>query len=247
MELTDKIVWITGSARRLGRAMALEIAKRGANIVVHYSTSRDEAETLAREIEAMGRRTLIVQGDQGKIEDIKRIVAEIDAAFGRLDALVNSASNFKRTPIESITEADWDDSLAVNLKGPAFCAIEAARLIRRGGGGKILNMADWAGLRPYKGFLAYMIAKAGVVALTRTLALELAPEIQVNAIAPGPVLLPEGMSPREVRSVLRHVPLKRLGSPQDIATTAAFLLEGSDYITGQILCVDGGRLIANPG
>lgn len=247
MELTDKIVWITGSAKRLGRAMALEIAKHGANIVVHYSTSRAEAETLAREIEALGRRTLIVQGDQSKIEDIKRIVSEIDAAFGRLDALINSASTFKRTPLESITEADWNDSIAVNLKGPAFCAIEAARLIRRGGGGKIVNMADWAGLRPYRNYLPYLIAKAGVVALTKTLALELAPEIQVNAIAPGPVLLPEGMSAGEVQALLRHVPLKRLGSPQDIAVTAAFLLEGSDYITGQILCVDGGRLIANPG
>lgn len=247
MDLKDKIVWITGSARRLGRAMALEIARRGANIVVHYSTSRTDAETLAHEIQSMGRRTLIVQGDQSKTEDIKRIVAEIDAAFGRLDALINSASNFKRTPLESITEADWDDSLSVNLKGPAFCALEAARLIKRGGGGKIINMADWAGFRPYKGYLPYLIAKAGVIALTKALALELAPEIQVNAIGPGPVLLPEDMSPEEVRAVLRHVPLKRIGSPQDIASTAAFLLEGSDYITGQILCVDGGRLIANPG
>lgn len=247
MDLTDQVVWITGAARRLGRAMALEIAKRGAHIVVHYANSHTEAEEVADQIRALGRRALIVQGDQSKVADIRRIVGEIDATFGRLDALVNSASNFKRTPLDTITEADWDDSLAVNLKGPAFCALEAARLIRRGGGGKIINMADWAGLRPYRHYLPYLIAKAGVVALTRALALELAPEIQVNAIAPGPVLLPEAATADEIQSVLRYVPLKRLGSPQDIAATAAFLLEGSDYITGQVLCVDGGRFIANPG
>ncbi|MCE5228256.1 SDR family oxidoreductase [bacterium] len=247
MNLADKIVWITGSARRLGRAMALDLARRGANIVVHYSTSRHEAEVLAREIEAMGRRTLIVQGDQTRVPDIVRIVGEIDAAFGRLDVLINSASNFKRTPIESVTEADWHDSIDVNLKGPTFCALEAAKLIKRGGGGKIINMADWAALRPYRNYLPYLIAKAGVVQLTKILALELAPEIQVNAIGPGPVLLPDGMAPEEMQSILQHVPLGRFGSPQDIVATAAFLLEGSDYITGQVICVDGGRFIANPG
>ncbi|MEN6627647.1 MAG: SDR family oxidoreductase [Candidatus Sumerlaeia bacterium] len=247
MDLKDKVIWITGSARRLGRAMALDLAGRGADIVVHYSTSRAEAEDAAREIEALGRRALIVQGDQCKVADIARIVGEIDKGFGRLDVLINSASNFKRTPIERITEAQWDDSIGVNLKGPAFCALEAAKLIRRGGGGKIINMADWAGLRPYKHYLPYLIAKAGIVQLTKILALELAPEIMVNAIAPGPVLLPEAMPEEEMQGVLRHVPLGRVGSPRDIVATAAFLLEGSDYITGQILCVDGGRLIANPG
>lgn len=247
MDLKDKIVWVTGSAKRLGRAMALDLSRRGAHVIVHYSTSRAEAEETAAEIETMGRKTLIVQGDQSRVEDIRRIVREIDAAFGRLDVLVNSASTFKRTPIDEVTEAEWDASIDVNLKGPAFCALEAGKLIRREGGGKIINMADWAGLRPYRHYMPYLIAKAGIVQLTRILALEFAPEVMVNAIAPGPVMLPENMSDEEVRGVLRHVPLGRLGSANDIVATAAFLLEGSDYITGQVLCVDGGRYVANPG
>ncbi len=247
MDLSDKVIWITGAARRLGRAMALDLAGRGAHIVIHYATSREAAESLAAELRAKGRRALTVQGDQSRVDEIARVAAAIDAEFGRLDVLVNNASNFKRTPLDEVDEQAWDDGIDVNLKGPAFCALEAARLMRRGGGGKIINMADWAGLRPYRNYLPYMIAKAGIIALTHTLALELAPAIQVNAIAPGPVMLPEGTTDEQRQQMIRHVPLGRTGSPEDIVATLAFLLEGSDYITGQVICVDGGRLIANPG
>ncbi len=245
MKLHDKVVWVTGSGRRLGRAMALDLAGRGAHVVVHYNTSEAEAREVAAMIEQLGRRALVVQGDQCKVGDIRRIVGEIDAAFGRLDVLVNSASNFIRVPVEDVDEKVWDQSLEVNLKGPAFCALEAARLMRRGGGGKIVNFADWAGFRPYRNYLPYMVSKGGVITLTRALALELAPDIQVNAVAPGPVLLPEEIGPEETAAIIRHVPLRRLGSPDDVVATTAFLIEGSDFITGQVICVDGGRMIAS--
>ncbi len=245
MNLNDRVIWITGAGLRLGRAIALDLARRGAHIVIHYNTSDLAAKEAAEQIEGMGRRALLVQANLSQIEQIKRCVDQIEEHFGRLDVLVNSASNFIRVPVEEINEAVWDASLNVNLKGPAFCVLEAARLMRKGGGGKIINFADWAGFRPTRHYLPYMVSKGGVITLTRALALELAPEIQVNAVAPGPVLPPVDIGQKDLDTIIRQVPLKRLGSPADIVATVAFFLEGSDYITGQILCVDGGRLIAN--
>lgn len=245
MDLKGKVVWVTGAAVRLGRAMALDLARRGADIVVHYNTSAEAARATAGEIEALGRRALLVQADLSQVEQVKRVVGEIEQGLGRLDALINSASNFIRVPWQEVDERIYDLSLDVNLKGPTFCALEAARLIKASGGGKIVNFADWAGFRPYKNYLPYLLAKGGIITLTHALALELAPDIAVNAVAPGPVLPPEGSSPEMTEKVIRQVPLQRWGSPEDIVATVAFLLEGSDYITGQVICVDGGRLIAN--
>ena len=247
MELKDRVVWITGAAKRLGQAVALDLARRGAHIVVHYGASEAEALATARKIESLGRRALPVQADLKDVAQIRRCVARIEEQFGRLDVLVNSASNFHRVPWEEVDEAAWDESLDVNLKAPAFCALEAARLMLKGEGGKIVNFADWAGFRPYRNYLPYMIAKGGVITMTRALALELAPRIQVNAVAPGPVLLPPDTTEEEEARIIRNVPLGRVGSPGDIVATVAFLLEGSDYITGQVICVDGGRMVANPG
>jgi NAD(P)-dependent dehydrogenase (short-subunit alcohol dehydrogenase family) len=245
MKLQDRVVWVTGAALRLGKAMALDLAGRGADIVVHYNKSEAEARATAEQIEALGRRVLVVQADLSQVDQITGVVRQIDEAFGRLDVLINSASNFYRVPLEEITEEVWDKSLTVNLKGPCFCALEAAKLMKRGGGGKIINFADWAGFRPYRNYLPYLVSKGGIITLTRALALELAPEILVNAVAPGPVLPPPGTTEEEIEKMTRNVPLHRLGSPEDIVATVAFFLEGSDYITGQMLCVDGGRLIAN--
>ena len=245
MDLKGKVVWVTGAAQRIGRAIALDLARRGADIVVHYHTSEAEAQSAAAEIEGLGRRVLLVRADLARVDEIKRVVGEIERGFGRLDALINSAANFIRVPWDEIDEAVYDRSLDVNLKGPAFCALEAAKLIRASGGGKIVNFADWAGFRPYKNYLPYLLAKGGMITLTHALALELAPEIAVNAVAPGPVLPPPGSSEAFIQTMIRQVPLQRLGSPEDIVATVAFLLEGSDYITGQVICVDGGRLLAN--
>lgn len=245
MNLQDRVVWVTGSAMRLGKAIALELARRGAHLVIHYHHSEAEARQVADEIEKMGRRTLIVQANLARVDQIKEAVRKIDETFGRLDVLVNSAANFYRVELENIDEDIWDRSLDINLKGSAFCALEAAKLMRRGQEGKIINFSDWAGFRPYRNYLPYLISKGAVITLTRALALELAPEIQVNAVAPGPVLPPPTATEEEKARMIRQVPLQRMGSPEDIVKTVVFLIEGSDYITGQILCVDGGRLIAN--
>ncbi|MDO8945461.1 MAG: SDR family oxidoreductase, partial [Desulfobacterales bacterium] len=204
-----------------------------------------EARATVEEIEALGRRAVALQADLTQVGQIKSLVTAIEQEFGRLDALVNSAANFIRVPLEEINESVYDLSLDTNLKGPTFCALEAARLIRATGGGKIVNFADWAGFRPYKNYLPYLLAKGGIITLTKALALELAPEIAVNAVAPGPVLPPPDTTEEFKAMMIRQVPLKRLGSPEDIVATVAVVLEGSDYITGQVICVDGGRLIAN--
>lgn len=243
MELKDRVVMVTGGARRLGRAVALTLAGRGADVVIHYGQSREEAEALAVEIRSLGRRVLIVQAELADVTEIEAMFARVEETLGRLDVLVNSAANFLRVSLEELTEESWDRSLDVNLKGTVFCAREAARMMRQRGEGKIINFADWAALRPYPGFLPYMISKGGVVTLTRALAIELAPAIQVNAIAPGHVLPPDGASAEVMERLASRVPLKRLGTPEDIAKAVLYLIEGGDYVTGQILCVDGGRLV----
>ena len=246
MKLQDRVAVVTGAGRRLGRAVALDLARRGAHVAVHYNRSENEAREVVEQIEKLGRRALAVWADLSEVSAIAVMFARIDETFGRLDALVSSAANFIRVPVEKIDEEVWDQSLDVNLKGACFCALEAARLMRRGGGGKIVNFADWGGLRPYRNYLPYIVSKGGVVTLTQALALELAPEIQVNAVAPGLILPPEGTPQEQIDRMARHVPLKRAGAPEDIVAAVAFLIEGSDYITGQVLCVDGGRLIAQP-
>ena len=246
MDLQGKVVWITGAARRLGRALAWDLAGRGADIVVHYATSEADARHTAGQIEEQGRRALVVQADLARVDQIQACARRIEEHFGRLDVLINNASNFLRVRWEDVAETDWDRSLNANLKGPFFCAQAAAKLMLRGEGGKIINLADTAGLRPVKNFAPYMTAKGGLITLTRVLALELAPRIQVNAVAPGVVLPPPETGEREIEALRRQIPLGRLGSPGDIVATVAFLLEGSDYITGQVLCVDGGRYVAQP-
>jgi pteridine reductase len=248
MDLTDRVVWITGAARRLGRAMALELAGRGAHVAVHYHTSEQPARALAAEIEALGRRALLVRADLTNPAEIRDAAERIAAVFGRLDVLVNNAGNFLRQPIDQVAEADWDRSLSINLKAPFFCAQAAARLMRRNPGpaplGKIVNLADGAALRPYPNHLPYLVAKAGLIAMTRAMALELAPEILVNAIAPGVVLPPEEMPGDERERALRQVLLGRFGAPDDVLAALRFLLEETDYVTGQVIVVDGGRSIA---
>ena len=244
MKLQDRVALVTGAGLRLGRAMALDLAHRGAHVAVHYNRSEAEAREVVDQIEKLGRRALAIQADLSKVPEIASMFAQVDEAFGRLDVLINSAANFIRAPIAEIDEDAWDQSLDVNLKGACFCALEAARLMRRGDGGNIVNFTDWGGLRPYRNYLPYIVSKGGIVTLTQTLALELAPEIQVNAVAPGLILPPEGTTQEQIDRMARHIPLKRAGSPDDIVAAVAFLIEGSDYITGQILCVDGGRLIA---
>ena len=244
MNLSGKVVFITGGARRVGRVIALAFAERGAHVSISYNTSSVDAEQTVAECEKRGARALAVRGNLAQPSEATAVVSEVMTHFGRLDVLVNNAAIYYPTPFGSVTEEQWDAFLDVNAKGPFFCAQAAAPALQADGGGKIINLADWAGERPYEDYLPYCISKAGVIALTKGLARELAPEVQVNAIAPGPVLLPEDYGDQERRDVIAAIPLRRIGSPEDIARTAVFLCEGTDFITGAIIPVDGGRLIS---
>ncbi len=244
MDLNNRVVLITGGAKRVGRAIALSLAERGARIAFSYRSSSADAAAMVRMLRSAGTGALAVRADLSRSAEVRRLVDRVRRQFGRIDVLINSAANFDRTPFATLTERDWDHAIDTNLKGTFLCALYAGRAMQRQGEGKIINIADWAGIRPYKEYLPYCVSKAGVIGLTKALAKELAPRIQVNAIAPGPILPPEHMSAAARRRVAARVPLGRWGSPQDIASAARFLIEGTDFMTGAVLPVDGGQLIA---
>lgn len=243
MDLNGKVALITGAGRRVGRAIALAIASRGAAIAVHYRSSRDEAEQVVRQISERGGRARTFHAELEKVTEIEAMVKAVITALGRLDVLVNSASVFFKKPLEELTERDWDVALDTNLKAPFFLSKSAGVEMRRRGAGKIVNIGDWAGVRPYKNYLPYTVSKSGLIGLTRALAKALAPEVQVNCVALGPVLPPEDYDPEEVARLRNATLTKRLGSPEDVARAVLFFCEGTDFATGATLILDGGRLI----
>jgi NAD(P)-dependent dehydrogenase (short-subunit alcohol dehydrogenase family) len=238
--LHGQVALVTGSAKRLGRAVALRLAKEGADVVIHYRSSKAEAQSAVAEIEKMGRRAVAIAGDLGKVAEIKRLFDETAKHFGRLDILVNSAATFLHASIVSTTEEIWDASLNTNLRAPFFCAQAAAPLLRRTRG-IIINFADTGGLLGWPGYIPHSVSKAGVVMLTRVLAKALAPEVRVNAIAPGTITMP-GDPPEWEAEFVKLAPLHRTGTPGDISDAVLFLIH-SKFITGQILAVDGGRVL----
>jgi pteridine reductase len=242
MELRGKVALVTGAGRRLGRAMALALAGRGMVVAIHHHTSSEGARELEAQIVAEGGRAACFPADLTDAEAARRLPLEVYSALGGLDVLVNSAAIMRRLSVEETSPADWDEIQALNLRSLFFCtqgAIPALRAAR----GKVVNLADLAGLEPWPRFAAHSVSKAGVVMLTRVLALSLAPEVTVNAIAPGAVLVPEDYSPEERERLARATPLRRLGSPSDVISALLYLLEGGDFVTGEVLTVDGGRLI----
>jgi pteridine reductase len=244
VQAAGKIALVTGAARRVGKIIALTLADCGAHVVITYNTSEAEAQATLRDIEIRGVQGMALQGNITRSGDVDTIVGQVIERFGRIDILVNNASNYYRTPFATLTEAQWDDLVETNLKGTFLVSKRVGDEMLKAGGGKIINLADWAGFRPYKDYIPYCVAKAGVIALTTALAKTLAPHIQVNAVAPGPVLLPEDFSESLRGAIVQATPLKRIGTPEDVAQTVLFLVEGSDFITGAIIPVDGGRLIA---
>jgi pteridine reductase len=244
MELKGKVALVTGAARRIGRTIAIRLAERGAAVAVHYNRSRAEAEDAVGEIERSGGRARAFGANLESVAEIERMVNEVLAAFGRIDVLVNSASVFYRKPLEELTERDWDMNLDINLKAPFFLAKSAGAAMRRQGAGKIVNIGDWAGIRPYDNYLPYTVSKSGLIGLTRALAKALAPEVQVNCVALGPVMPPEDYSAEENARLAAATLTKRLGSPEDVANAVLFLCEGTDFATGSTLLLDGGRLLA---
>ncbi len=243
MELLGRTALVTGAAKRVGRAIALAMAGRGMDIVIHYKNSAPEARATGLAVEGLGRRAVVVQADLAQQEEVEALADRATRAFGKIDVLVNSAALFYRTPLEKITAQDWEQFLRVNLTGPFLLARRVGLEMRRRGEGKIINVADVAGIAPWAEFLPYSVSKGALITLTKGLAKALAPEVQVNAVAPGSVLLPEEYGDKEREAIVRATLLKRIGNPADVANTVLFLLEGSDFITGQVVVVDGGRSI----
>jgi pteridine reductase len=244
--LTGKVALVTGGARRVGAAIARTLHAAGANVVIHCNRSLREAETLATELESMRpASTAIVAADLLDTAKLGALVAITEKRFGRLDILVNNASTFYPTPVGEITETHWDDLLGSNLKAPLFLSQAAAPALRLAHG-LILNIVDIHALRPLRRYPVYGVAKAGLVMLTRSLARELAPQVRVNAIAPGPVMWPaDGVADSELqRKIVERTLLKRSGSAEDIAKTALFFAADAPFITGQVMPVDGGRSVA---
>lgn len=238
--LQGQVALVTGSAKRLGRAVALRLAEEGADVVIHHRSSEVEAQSAVAEIAKLGRRGVAIAADLGKVAEIKRLFDETAKYFGRLDILVNSAANFLPASIISTTEEIWDASLDTNLRAPFFCAQAAAPLLRRTKG-VIINFADTGGLLGWPGYIPHSVSKAGVVMLTQVLAKALAPEVRVNGIAPGTITMP-GDPPEWEADFLKVAPLRRSGTPGDITDAVLFLVH-SKFITGQILAVDGGRVL----
>jgi pteridine reductase len=239
--LSGRVVLITGSAKRLGRAVALHLAEEGADVVIHYRSSRAEAAEAVAQIEKLGRRSVALQADLTSVSEIKRLFNDTSKFFGRLDVLVNSAANFLRTKFETTTEEIWDASLDSNLKAPFFCVQAAVPLLKQSGRGVIINFSDVGGLLAWPGYIPHCISKAGVIMLTRCLAKALAPEIRVNAIAPGTISMP-GDPPEMEADFIKRAPLHRSGKPSDVAAAVSFLIH-SDFMTGQVLVLDGGRTL----
>jgi NAD(P)-dependent dehydrogenase (short-subunit alcohol dehydrogenase family) len=243
MNLAGRAVLITGG-KRIGAVVASELARRGADVALTYRTSPDEANQTAEVVRAAGRRAGTIKVDLRVPADCRRAVDEAAAMFGGLDVLINMASTYHSVSFDALTEQAWNDQLAVDLTSAFLCAQAAVPHLRSRGGGHIINFTDWvarSGRPRYRGYLPYYVAKTGIIALTEALALELSEDgILVNAIAPGPIVAPEGTSDEELRAVEQSTPLKRWGGPHEIANTVLALID-NDFITGETVRVDGGR------
>jgi NAD(P)-dependent dehydrogenase (short-subunit alcohol dehydrogenase family) len=245
LNIANKVALITGS-KRIGSSVGLMLAEKGADVVLTFNRSREEAESTVEKILQMGRRALAVQADVSIATEVQQLVDRVQRELRSIDILVNMASVYKSKPFEAITEKDWDVNMNTNLKSAFLCSKAVVPVMKLAGSGRIINFADWiaASGRPrYTGYLPYYVSKVGVIGLTEILALELASHnILVNAIAPGPILAPPDLSAEEDAEVRKATPLGRWGGENEIAK-AVISLVGSDFITGECLRVDGGRHI----
>jgi pteridine reductase len=237
-KLNGKVALVTGAGKRLGRAVALRLADEGADVAVHYGTSAKEAAEVVGKIEEMGQRAVAIQADLRSADGIRKLFLDAGNELGRLDLLVNSAANFLPGSVISTTEEIWDASLDANVKSPFFCAQAAAPMLRRSKG-SIVNFADTGGLLGWPGFISHSVAKAGVINLTKSLAKALAPDVRVNAIAPGTITMP-GDPPEWEQEFEKLAPLRKTGRPSDIADAVVYLAT-AEFVTGHVLVVDGGR------
>jgi pteridine reductase len=241
-----KVVLVTGGAKRVGAAICRRLHAAGANLMLHYRSSAGEARLLQAELNHQRKESVsLIQADLLDLGKLPSLVDQTVQIFGRLDGLVNNASSFRQTPVGEISIEDWEDLIGANLRAPLFIAQAAAPALKKTQGA-IVNITDIHAERPLKNYVAYSIAKAGLVGLTRSLARELAPEVRVNAVAPGPILWPDDEEFDELsrQRIISHTPLKREGTPEDIAKAVYFLLSEATYVTGETINVDGGRHVA---
>lgn len=236
-----RVALITGGAIRVGRALTLGLAAAGYDVAINYHRSRAEAITAAQAVEALGRRAIVLPGDVSKSPEVEGIADRVDAEFGRLDLLVNNASLFEGAPLLEVAEHDWDRVMAVNLKGPFLMVKATASLLTRSGG-QVVNLVDLSAFQPWVEYPHHSVSKAALLQLTRVMARALAPQVRVNAVAPGAVLLPESYDEGRAERSRAQSPLGTLGSAEDVVRTVLFL-ERSPFITGEVIVVDGGRLL----
>jgi len=243
-DLSDKVVLVTGAARRIGAAIVTRLHANGARVAIHYRGSAGEAEGLATLLNAERPASAAAfQADLLDMQQIPQLISAVTQWGGRLDCLVNNASSFYPTPVGSITEEHWDDLIGSNLKAPLFLSQAAVPHLQERSG-TIINIVDIHAERPLRNHPVYGPAKAGLAMLTRSLAKDLAPHVRVNGVSPGAILWPEdGMSEAVQQTILRQVPLERAGAPGDVASCVLYLLRDATYVTGQIIAVDGGRSI----
>jgi 3-oxoacyl-[acyl-carrier protein] reductase/pteridine reductase len=235
-----KVALITGAPKRIGRSVALRLASEGADVIVNYRGSKPEADEVVAQIVAMGRRATAIQADVAKKDQVDAMFAAVEKEFGRLDILVNNAGMFFSAKFEELTEEQWDRIMGTNLKAQYLCSQAAAPMLRRSGQGRIVNFASLGGLLAWPNYTHYCVSKAGVIMLTRCLSRALAPEITVNAIAPGTISFP-GDAPEIAEDFIRRAPLKRIGTPKDIEDAVVYLVQAA-FVTGQVMVVDGGRV-----
>jgi len=234
---------VTGGGKRMGRAIALALGRAGAHVIVNYNQSRGGAQATVREIEALGVRAEALRADVSRPKQVAAMFRAVEKHFGQLDLLVNNAGVFFSRTWDDLEEKDFDRVLGANLKGPFFCAQAAARMMMRQGRGNIINISSLGGLQAWPSYMHYCASKAALISLTRTLAKALAPTIRVNSVAPGSILFPDEERTAAVRKMIRNIPLRKAGAAQDIAQMVLFLATQSEFITGQVFVVDGGKSI----
>lgn len=244
--MQGKVVLITGGAKRLGATICRRLHVAGASLMLHYRSSAGEARLLQAELNHQRKDSVaLIQADLLDLGKLPSLIDQTVQIFGRLDALVNNAASFYPTPVGEITADDWETLIGANLRAPLFIAQAAAPALKKAQGA-IVNITDIHAERPLKNYVLYSVAKAGLVGLTRSLARELAPEVRVNAVAPGPILWPDDDTFDELsrQRIISHTPLKREGTPEDVARAVHFLLADATYVTGETINVDGGRHVA---
>lgn len=241
--LEGQVALVTGGARRIGREIALTLGRAGASVIVNYNHSKNEAQSAAQEIMKFGVEAVALRADVAHPTQVRRMFRSVETRFGQLDILVNNAAIFFPARWDQLTEKQWDQILAVNLKGPFFCAQAAAKIMQRGKRGQIINISSLGGLNAWPDYMHYCSSKAGLIMLTRCLAKALAPKIRVNSIAPGTIMFPGERRSRTLEGIIRSTPLRKAGRPEDIAQMVLHLACCSDFITGQIFPVDGGKSI----